>query len=142
MKVAISYDKSVSKTPAFALIAEAWNELVQAGHTPEHMGTPAFGPSSEVLVACHAEDQDVIGVLVWDHDRDRATFNIRLAYVEPSSRQRGVFTELLVRLIDIATDRGILSIFATVSADDAVGHAVLKAGKLKPVSVEYEYAVS
>ena len=41
MSVKIEYSQSALNTPAFALIAEGWNALVQEGWTLDDDGVPA-----------------------------------------------------------------------------------------------------
>ena len=58
--IEVRYSKSASFTPAFALIAEGWNELVQSGLTSEGRGDAPFDASSEVLYA-EQPDGEVVG---------------------------------------------------------------------------------
>ena len=95
----IEHSLSALKTPAFAIIAEGWNELVQSGHTAEGVALcPVLG-HDEVIYAV-ASDGDVVGVIAYRPAwSDRSEHGmISLAYVEPSSRKKGVFKAMYAML--------------------------------------------
>jgi ribosomal protein S18 acetylase RimI-like enzyme len=91
MKISIGFSKSAFDTPAFALLAESWNELVQSGLTMDNDGLPPFGVDTKVLYATSGEG-DIIGLLAWAELH--GTAHVSMAYVEPSSRRRGVLKDL------------------------------------------------
>ena len=92
----IEYRKSAAATPAFALITEGWNELVQDGFTSELLGVCPVDSRNEVLH--YARDGEIVGVLCWQRDDVTNAFVVSLGYVEPTSRRRGVFRELYAEL--------------------------------------------
>jgi GNAT superfamily N-acetyltransferase len=94
----IGYSPSAGNTEAFAIIAEGWNELVQEGYTPDRDGGCPVSPSDEVFYAVSKEG-DLVGVLTYKQET-LGVARVTLAYVEPSSRKRGVFNALLAALKD------------------------------------------
>ena len=90
----VLHNRRASYTEAYTLLAEAWNSMVQAGQTPLFKGVPAFAGDHEVLYVL-AEEGDVIGALTYEASRDSAVYTVSMAYVEHSSRKRGVFRAML-----------------------------------------------
>jgi GNAT superfamily N-acetyltransferase len=140
MNCHIGYNRQASNTPAFALIAEGWNELVQESLTPDMQGVCPVSASSQVLYAL-GPDGDAVGVLTWEHHKDQATFEVTLAYVEPSSRKQGVFTALYLALFEMAKKSGVSAIHFQLHPSNKPAATVL--GKLhgRVSSVLYEHAV-
>lgn len=97
MSVTVKYDRRAYNTEAFALLAEGWNELVQGGLTSDFVGSPPFGPDSEVIYAV-GPDGDVVGAIVFEEDLARERIVVKLAYVEPTSRKRGTFRAMMESL--------------------------------------------
>ncbi len=102
----IEYRKSAAATPAFALITEGWNELVQDGFTSELLGVCPVDWHNEVL-HYERDDGEIVGVLCWQHDDVTNAFVVSLGYVEPTSRRRGVFRELYAELRQRADAKGV-----------------------------------
>jgi GNAT superfamily N-acetyltransferase len=123
--VEIKYDKSAASTDAFAILAEAWNEVVQEGVTPEGLGTPPFDQSSEVLYAV-SRDGDVVGVLAFTREADRAV--VQLAYVEPSSRRLGVLRELLDALKQRACQAGLAKLALSLPSASPAENVFVRLG--------------
>ena len=133
----VVYSKSAADTPAFALIAEGWNELVQSGMTPEGRGNSPVHAKTEVLFAAH-EDGEIVGVLCFDKVESLNQFFVSLGYVEPTSRKKGVYTALYAELMTRAKDEKISRIVGTVRAENKAMQQVM--GKLgrKLVDLVYE----
>ena len=62
MNVKVEYSRSAANTPAFALIAEGWCELVSDGHTPDYQGICPVDAGSELFYG-RSKDGDCVGVL-------------------------------------------------------------------------------
>jgi GNAT superfamily N-acetyltransferase len=135
--VRIEYSKSAVNTEAFALIAEGWNDLVQEGHTPWGVGVCPVRANSEVLYAI-AKESDVVGCLVWEHDVVSGQATVTLAFVEPSSRKRGVFKALLAALIARYKDAPCTRIALAVEAENKVGQAALRHTGVQPATILYD----
>ena len=120
----ISHSERVVDTPAFALIAEGWNELVQDGLTPKGNPLSPLMAGDEVLYALGDDPDDVIGVLVYSTSPLFAT--VEFAYVETSSRRRGIFKALLGRLAATVAPLGIAHIDFADSNCNAPFKEVLK----------------
>ena len=121
--IEVRHSASLSFTPAFALIVEGWNELVQAGATPDGVAHAPFGASTEALYA-EREDGEIVGVLVFDRHA-RRQLEIALAYVEPTSRKQGVFAELFAALKEKAKYDRVARIVCAVHAEDPAMQAVM-----------------
>jgi GNAT superfamily N-acetyltransferase len=138
MSIEVKYDKRAASTEAFAILAEAWNELTIEGITPEGAGAPPYGPDAEVLYAVSAEG-DIVGVITWEGDEEQV--DLKLAYVEPSSRESGVFGQLFQALKERVYARGVRRITCTVPTGAANVKKALASGGCTPASVTYEIKV-
>jgi GNAT superfamily N-acetyltransferase len=132
----IGHSESLSWTPAFALIVEGWNELVQAGETPEGSAHTPFA-SSQAFYA-EEDDGEIVGVLVFDR-QGRRQFDVTLAYVEPTSRRQGVFAELFAALKAKAKQDRVARIVCA-SADQAMQAVMARLGG-QVAGVVYEVPV-
>ena len=135
----VHYSKRASNTPAFGLLAEGWNELVQDGFTAEGDGSPPVRPDDEVLYVHGDSEDDVTGVLAFDHT---LALTVRMAYVEPSSRRRGVFKAMLADLREIALVRGVDRIHMSAPVENAPFQAVLMRMGGPTVAVVYDMAAA
>lgn len=133
----IGYSKSAGSTPAFALIAEGWNELVQEGITPDGLALCPVKAEDEVLYAI-SPDGDVVGVLVYGADPLGNACSVKLAYVEPSMRKRGVLKALLAALKVEAEKFGFRVVIETPS--NSTVQAVMRHMNMPIASVVYEVA--
>ena len=140
MSVKVSYSKQASATDAFALLAEGYNELVQDGHTPERLGTSPVGWSNELYYATLAEGE-VVGVLAWEQVPQLGALVVTLAYVEPSSRRRGIYKELFAALVDHANKRGVRKIIHQVGVENATARSVMLATKALLTSQTFEHDI-
>ncbi|CAA2141516.1 GNAT family N-acetyltransferase [Hyphomicrobium sp. ghe19] len=121
----ISYSRSCANTAAFALLVEGWNELVQDGFTPEGLAVCPVSADCECLYA-YSDADDIVGALAFKYDKAQDANVIVLAYVEPSSRKRGVFTALLTELKNRSggSESSAGRILITVPADNKIGTEV------------------
>jgi GNAT superfamily N-acetyltransferase len=138
MSVTINYDKRAASTEAFAILAEAWNELTIDGITPDGAGAPPYGPDAEVLYAVSG-DGDIVGVLTWEGTEELV--DLKLAYVEPSSRESGVFRELFQALKERVYARGVRRITCSVPAAASKVMKALSSVGCAPASISYEIKV-
>lgn len=141
MFVTVKYDRRAANTSAFAILAEAWNELVQDGITPDGVGIPPINADSEVLYAI-SEDGDIVGVIAWDHNLDEDAYELTLAYVEPSSRRRGVFKELFAAMRERAYTNGVSRIVSKVPVTSPVALEVFDRVGGSQALITYEHQVS
>ena len=133
----IGYSAHASNTPAFALIAEGWNELVQEGFTPDGQGSCFVEPEDQVLYAVR-EDDEVIGVLAFRHFEPLGMFYVKLGYVEPTSRRQGVYRALYEALLDRAAKQKVFRVTSTVHVDNVAMHEVMKRLVNPVVALSYE----
>ena len=138
--VKVYYSKQASATDAFALLAEGYNELVQDGHTPERLGASPVGWSNEVYYAAVAENE-IVGVIAWDQVPQLGALVVTLAYVEPSSRRRGIYKELFAALCDHAKKRGVRKIIHQVGVENATARTVMLATKALLTSQTFEHDI-
>ena len=121
----VEYSQSAANTDAFALIAEGWNDLVQEGHTPDQDAISPVGPGDEVLYAI-SKDGDIVGVLTFKVGERPRVARITLAYVEPSSRRRGVFKDLASELCRLCKERGLARIDCFISPQNDLAQYAAK----------------
>lgn len=93
----IAYSRSCANTAAFALLVEGWNELVQEGVTPDGSAVCPVTADCECVYA-YQENDDILGAVAFRYVKELDALEVVLAYVEPSSRKRGVFSALLADL--------------------------------------------
>ncbi len=120
----IEFSRSALNTDAFALIAEGWNDAVQEGNTPDRDGVCPVTAKTAVLYAV-SDDDDIVGVLCFDQDVQIGLASIKLLYVEPSMRKRGVCRQLIEALKDHMKVLEITSVTAAVTPENKAGMAAL-----------------
>lgn len=131
MKVELKHSKSVTRTAAFALVAEGWNEIVQEGITPDLLGLPPFTVDSQVIYA-KSEDGDIVGVVVVQHMSD--VLQVQLAYVEPSSRKAGVFRKLMVAARELGETQGAFGLRVNVPSDSDIADVLRRMGYVPAIT--------
>ena len=137
----IGHSKSAAATPAFALIAEGWNELVQEGLTPDLRADWQSGANSQVLYADRDEDREIVGVLCFVVDDATQHLTVTMAYVEPTSRRQGVYRELWAALLHRAAELKAARVTLAVHVDNVVMHEVMKRLGQPVVGLTYETLV-
>lgn len=140
MPVEIGFSPSAASTKAFAIIAEAWNDAVQEGLTPDLYGICPVTEDSKVIYAVSGSG-DIVGVLVWDHLPKVNVYLVSLGYVEPSSRQQGVFSTMFKALREMAGNDGVPTIRMAFNPD-TIGRDIAPKLGLEEVERTYELAVS
>jgi L-amino acid N-acyltransferase YncA len=138
--VKVYYSKQASATDAFALLAEGYNELVQDGHTPDRLGASPVSWSNEVYYATVAENE-IVGVIAWEAVPQLGALVVTLAYVEPSSRRRGIYKELFTALCDHAKKRGARKIIHQIGVENATARTVMLATKALLTSQTFEHDI-
>lgn len=141
MSVTVKYDLRAAQTDAFAILAEAWNELTIEGMTPEGAGAPPYRPDAEVLYAVSA-DGDIVGVLVFEKLLATDTIEVKLAYVEPSSRESGVFADLFSALKERAYAQGARNLSFSVPTIAGAAMKALAGVGCRQATVVYECKVA
>ena len=140
MKIEIS--ESAYKTPAFALIAEGWNEMVQASLTTDGQALWPVGGDDTVLYTT-LDSGEVVGVLVLASEGApyaRAA-RVTLAYVEPSMRKKGVFKAMLAAALDVAKSKQMSKVSISCSPDAGVMQLVMRKFDIPVATVTYELGV-
>jgi GNAT superfamily N-acetyltransferase len=139
MALKIEYSQSALNTPAFALIAEGWNALVQEGWTLDDDAIPPISPESRVLYAANDKDGDIVGVVTWTAQKTVATLGI--VYVEPSSTHAGVFKALMEAVRERMKMEKIGYIRFQVHAGNQNAQAALRHLDLTPQALVYAMRV-
>ena len=119
----IGHSKSAATTPAFALIAEGWNDLVQSGMTPDADGASPINAKTQVLYL-EEDDGEIVAVLCFK--RAGARVKIVLSYVEETSRRRGYYRMLWESLIVQCQTLGVQRVTAEVHPANDTMHAVMR----------------
>jgi RimJ/RimL family protein N-acetyltransferase len=91
---ALKQSARAGTTPAFAILFEGQNELVQDGFTDDSYAL-AVSPDDHVIYAVDDKDGEFLGIIAYRFDEANDTTLLTLAYVEPSSRQKGIFKDML-----------------------------------------------
>jgi len=137
--VQVYYSKQASATDAFAILAEGYNELVQDGHTPDRVGASPIGWNNEVYYASATDE--IVGVIAWEAAPQLGAFVVTLAYVEPSSRRKGIYKQLFAALSEHAKKRGVRKIIHQIGAGNATARTVLVATKAVLASQTFEHDI-
>jgi hypothetical protein len=122
--VKIAYSRSCANTAAFALLVEGWNELVQDGVTPDGLAVCPVTADCECVYA-YEQNDDILGAVAFRYVRELDALEVVLAYVEPSSRKRGVFTALLADL-KARFQETVSQIIVSVPAANGTGLAAVQ----------------
>jgi GNAT superfamily N-acetyltransferase len=109
-KVDVRYSKMVGETPAFAIISEGINDLVENRYYDGRGGFPV-GWNDQVLYAV-SEEGDIVAVLTYQKFKARNSYYVTLGYTEPSSREQGIFSQLWGELLNRARNDGVTRIDA------------------------------
>ena len=121
----IGYNRRASHTPAYGLLAEGWNEVVQDGFAPDQQGVSPVAWDNEVLYAV-SDEGDIVGVIAWASTPQSAVYIVTLAYVEPSSRRRGVFLAMFQDLANRARTSNSVRIDSTFYGQNEQAIAAFK----------------
>ena len=124
-------------SPAFQLISEGVNYLVQQGLHPG----PEFLLQETDQAIWAEEEGEALGVIVFRYKPNIPVMQIVLSYVEPSSRRNGLYTSLMNSLVKRAEDQGIVSILSTVSMANASMQKLMHKMSRAPTAVLYELKV-
>ena len=107
----VRYSEKAANTPAFSLIVEGFNWLVQEKLSPEY-GNLGIDWDDEVLFI-YAKGE-ALACLVYRKDPKINGYVVHLAFVEPSSRRQGMFRTLMEELRRRASSHGLQRIRLTV----------------------------
>lgn len=133
----LKFSTSVTLTPAFAIIAEGWNEMVQDFLTPEGVGFPPFAENSRAVYAENTDDE-IVGVIVWNIQTPNSPIiEIQMAYVEPTSRRRKVFRTMLDGLVKHVSVMGVDQIRIAVLPGNEIAEQVVRALGWEPLKTVY-----
>lgn len=94
----VRYSDKVSTSPAFALVVEGYNYLVQENLIDQY----GKGVQWHDRVLYVQQDGEILSCLVFQHSPAQAAFVVRVAYTEPSSRKKGHFKALWNELLNLA----------------------------------------
>jgi GNAT superfamily N-acetyltransferase len=128
---------SVVSSPAFPLISEGMNYLVQEGL---HCGSDHILHETDQAIWAE-EDGEVLGVIVFRCKVAASSIQIVLSYVEPSSRRNGLYSSLMNALVKRAEEERIVSILSTVSTANAAMIKLMQKMGRAPTAVLYELKV-
>ena len=124
----INVCESAHRTPAFAIIAEGWNELVQTGQTPDGVASCPVQRDDAVVYA-QLDNGEIVGVLVLSSGPAEDFMRLVLAYVEPSMRRKAVFRSLLAEALTVAKKRGAdRLVIESMAGSDALQVVMRKIG--------------
>ena len=124
-------------SPAFQLISEGMNYLVQEGL---HPGPELLLQETDQAIWAQ-EGGEVLGVIVFRYRPNVPMMQVVLSYVEPSSRRNGLYTRLMNALVKRAEEERIVSILSTVSTVNASMLKLMQKMGRAPTAVLYELKV-
>jgi GNAT superfamily N-acetyltransferase len=125
-----------NQTPAVALIARAWPEMLTNGTAaPELIG------NWDHQAIVHFIDGVATGLITYEHVKYRKMLWIHLGYVAPEFRGRGIYRLLWTRLIAIAQKLGAVQIQGGTHVGNASMLACAKALGRKELFITTQFAV-
>ena len=128
---------NVVSSPAFQLISEGMNYLVQEGL---HSGHEFLLQETDSAIWAE-EEGEALGVIVFRYKMSAPAMQVVLSYVEPSSRRNGLYTRLMNALVKRAEEQRIVSILSTVSTVNASMLKLMQKMGRAPTAVLYELKV-
>jgi len=98
-----------------------------------------YSYADEVIYA--TIEGDAVGFITFtEHDWESKVF-IRLGYVQPEHREKGIHTALHMKLREIVRERGFKYIQNGVGTDNETMHEHVKSLGMEPVGIIYQYKV-
>jgi hypothetical protein len=133
------YNQHAGATSAWRLVIEGHHLLMQENRSPTDRGGVATKWDSQIVFALEVGDE-VVGALCWDNNTICNSFDVTLAYVEPSSRRLGVFRGMWEEMLKVARQNNVDRIQAPLRFGDDLCFTVLqKIGMLpKRVTMQFE----
>lgn len=135
--IAIEHVKGINRRGLMTVIAEGWNEILQAGN-----GEDAVCPNWDQEAIVAKVDGDVAGVLTFVEFEAYRHIWIYLSYVRPRYRRQGLFRKMFDRLTEIAREREVPEIQSGVSARNTTMQKVNARLGRKVESLTYSYKVT
>ena len=80
-------------------------------------------------------------MIAWEPVPQLGALVVTLAYVEPSSRRRGIYKELFAALCDHAKKRGVRKIIHQIGVENATARTVMLATKALLTSQTFEHDI-
>jgi GNAT superfamily N-acetyltransferase len=114
--VMIHHSNQAMASPAWPLLVEGFNELVQDGYATSQL----LPGENDKALYIRSPDGDIVAALAYRFEAATGSAIVRLVYVEPSSRRLGLFKALWRDLITRAGNANCNNIQVEVSADDAI----------------------
>ena len=105
--------------------------------TLDGRGNSPVAWNHEVLF-CVRDDNEIVGVLCYEHQETANQFWISLVYVEPTSRKQGVYSALYAELITRAKDAKATRIVGSAHAENKAMQAVMGKFGRRLVTLTYE----
>jgi ribosomal protein S18 acetylase RimI-like enzyme len=121
-------------SPATPLIFEGVNELVQEGYLDPYKLKFPVQPTDLCIFA--ADEGEIVGVLCYRCPPGDKIAEVTLAYVEPSSRRRGIFSGMWDYLKGVLAPKTRIQIH--VSSTNTAATAALLTVRAQPVATTFE----
>jgi GNAT superfamily N-acetyltransferase len=84
----------INNTPAIALIARAWSELLEAG-----LAAPELVGHWQQKAIVGNFDGEAIALITWEPVEYKNCIWLQMGYVDPSYRRRGIYVQMWERLV-------------------------------------------
>lgn len=128
--------KGIVNTPIHPYIMNSWNYLLRSGLT-DGASCPTWDDNA---IAAYLESEPV-GVLTWIKNEWCKTISVRLGYVEPAFRNRGIYRIIFSHLIQVARGEGISIIDGFTSAKNEDMQKVMGRLGREKYSIGYRFIV-
>lgn len=141
MAFTIGYSDKLGRAPipVIRLAHEAVNAIVQAGHTGARA---CVAPDEEnIVIYAKSEHGDPIGILLYTIAEAYGTIHLDIGYVEPSSRQDGVYRAMFLDLVHRAKEKKLYSIRSMIHVNNRVMLDLAQRDGFKPTIAELVYDV-
>ena len=136
MTIEIEEFEHLNNSPGFVLAAQGVADLATTGYGP---GEASLHWNQKTLVA--RVDGAVVGVIVWERLEHIRQAWITVGYVNPVYRDRGVYTALYRRLVEVARRESLRSVAGGVAFGNHAMRAVAERQGRAPISITYQELV-
>ena len=136
MNLKIKRHSIISQTPAVAFAMRAYADLMDRGHTENY---PNLNWNDSAITAWLEEG--IVGVIVWTKVDFSKTIQLKLGYIHPAFRKRGIYSKLWDELVKIATNESVWAIEGGTHPDNADMRAIAKKQGRVEYGILYRYVI-
>lgn len=136
LRVAIHHHDGINNTPALDIATRGFVELRSAGLTLPHI---PLGWDHNALTA--SVEQDIVGVLTYQHLAYMKELHVGVGYVEPAWCRNGIYGLLWAELVRRARDLKVVAVSSTTHIGNAAMQTVALRQGRREIGIVLRYDV-